>query len=96
MAIKWIIGVDEAGRGPLAGPVAVGMVKIPVDFDWSLIEGVGDSKKISEANREKLFQQAKTLRHHRQLDFAVAQVGSAAIDEKGDYVCYSNRGTKMY
>ena len=47
MQVKWEIGIDEAGRGPLAGPVAVGVVKIPTDFDWNLIPGVGDSKKVS-------------------------------------------------
>ncbi|MEK7639457.1 MAG: ribonuclease HII, partial [Patescibacteria group bacterium] len=47
--MKYLVGVDEAGRGPLAGPVAVGVVKVPVDFDWTLIRGVGDSKKVSPA-----------------------------------------------
>jgi ribonuclease HII len=78
-----LVGVDEAGRGPLAGPVSVGLVKVPVDFDWGLIEGVGDSKKLSPEKREALFRQAQDLRHHRQLDFAVAMVGSSTIDEKG-------------
>ena len=47
-----ICGIDEAGRGPLAGPVVVGAVIMPRD---SMIEGVNDSKKISEKKREKLF-----------------------------------------
>lgn len=67
----------------MAGPVAVGVVKIPKGFDWKLVVGVGDSKKVSEENREAIFHRAKELRHHRQLDFAVAQVGSSVIDEKG-------------
>ncbi len=83
MKKKWLIGIDEAGRGPLAGPVAVGVVKVPVDFDWSLIAGVGDSKQIAAKKREALFRRAKELRYHRQLDFAVAMVGSSVIDEKG-------------
>jgi len=83
MKAKWLIGVDEAGRGPLAGPVAVGVVKVPVGFDWSLIPGVGDSKKISPKNREAIFRRAQELRHHQILDFAVGQVGSSVIDEKG-------------
>jgi ribonuclease HII len=83
MKPKWIIGIDEAGRGPLAGPVSVGVVKIPVDFDWRLIEGVDDSKKISSTKREALYKRAQELRHHNQLDFAVAMVGSSVIDEKG-------------
>lgn len=81
--MKWIVGVDEAGRGPLAGPVAVGICVVPSDFDWGLIPGVGDSKKLTEQKREELFARAQYLRHHRKLDFAVGQVGAPIIDEKG-------------
>lgn len=81
--MKWVIGVDEAGRGPLAGSVAVGMVKIPADFDWELIPGVGDSKKLTPENRVAIFRRAIELRHHRQLDFVVSQVGPSVIDEQG-------------
>ncbi len=54
--IKLIAGIDEAGRGPLAGPVVVGIVIMPKD---SMIEGINDSKKISEKKREKLYEQIK-------------------------------------
>ena len=47
---KFICGIDEAGRGPLAGPVVVASVIMPEN---SMIEGVNDSKKISEKKREK-------------------------------------------
>ena len=50
--INYICGIDEAGRGPLAGPVVVGAVIMPKD---SFIEGVNDSKKVSEKKREKLY-----------------------------------------
>lgn len=50
--IEYIAGIDEAGRGPLAGPVVVGVVIMPKD---SMIEGVNDSKKVSEKKREKLY-----------------------------------------
>ena len=49
-----IAGIDEAGRGPLAGPVVVACVIMPRD---SMIEGVNDSKKVSEKKREKLYDQ---------------------------------------
>lgn len=49
---KYIAGIDEAGRGPLAGPVVAAAVILPKDC---LIEGVNDSKKISEKKREKLY-----------------------------------------
>ena len=51
--IKYIAGIDEAGRGPLAGPVVVGCVIMPKD---SFIEYVNDSKKISETKREMLYE----------------------------------------
>ena len=50
--IKNICGIDEAGRGPLAGPVVVAGVIMPRD---SFIEGVNDSKKVSEKKREILY-----------------------------------------
>lgn len=50
--IKLIAGCDEAGRGPLAGPVVASAVIFPNDF---YIEGINDSKKLSHKQREKLF-----------------------------------------
>ena len=52
--IELIGGIDEAGRGPLAGPVVVACVIMPKD---SMIEGVNDSKKVSEKKREKLYEE---------------------------------------
>lgn len=53
MNMKYVCGIDEAGRGPLAGPVVVASVIMKPD---SMIEGVNDSKKISEKKREKLYE----------------------------------------
>ena len=47
--IKYVAGIDEVGRGPLAGPVVTCAVVLKPDV---LIEGVNDSKKVSEKNRE--------------------------------------------
>ena len=52
MGMKYVCGIDEAGRGPLAGPVVVASVILPEN---SMIEGVNDSKKISESKREKIY-----------------------------------------
>ena len=49
---KFICGVDEAGRGPLAGPVCAAAVILPTDLE---IDGLNDSKKISEKKREMLY-----------------------------------------
>ena len=50
--IKYIAGVDEVGRGPLAGPVVAAAVVLPKDFN---VPGVNDSKKLSPTKRDKFF-----------------------------------------
>lgn len=68
-----IAGVDEAGRGPLAGPVVAGAVI--VDFQ-NLIEGIDDSKKISQTKREILFEEIIS-----KYEWGVGIVGVNDIDE---------------
>ncbi len=72
--VKYICGIDEAGRGPLAGPVVVGAVILPVD---SLIEGVNDSKKVSEKKREKVFEEIIS----QAVSYNVGIVDQNTIDE---------------
>lgn len=81
--ITLFVGIDEAGRGPLAGPVAVGIVAIPIGFDWALIEGVGDSKKVTQKRRELIFTQAKKLKKEGRLNFVVVMGSAKEIDSKG-------------
>ncbi len=69
-----ICGIDEAGRGPLAGPVVVAGVIMPQD---SIIEGVNDSKKVSEKKREKLYD----LILEEAISYSVAIIGQDIIDE---------------
>lgn len=69
-----IAGIDEAGRGPLAGPVVVACALMPRD---SMIEGVNDSKKISEKKREKLYE----LITEEAISYGVGIVGQKEIDE---------------
>ena len=69
-----IAGVDEAGRGPLADEVYAAAVILPPDI---LIEGLNDSKKISEKKREKLFDEIKEV----SLAYAVATASVEEIDE---------------
>ena len=71
---KYICGIDEAGRGPLAGPVVVASVIMPLD---SMIEGVNDSKKVSEKKREKLYD----LILEEAISYGVGIVGQDEIDD---------------
>ncbi|MBX2866997.1 ribonuclease HII [Candidatus Kaiserbacteria bacterium] len=85
--MKHIVGVDEAGRGPLAGPVSVGVACVFHDFDWSLLPGVTDSKKLSEKRREEIFIRAKKLKRDGVLDYRVAMVHANSIDTRGINPC---------
>ena len=69
-----ICGIDEAGRGPLAGPVVVAGVIMPKD---SMIEGINDSKKVSEKKREKLYD----LIIEEAISYSVAIIGQDVIDD---------------
>ena len=77
-----IIGIDEAGRGPLAGPVAVGVVRMS-ERSQNLLEGIRDSKKLSESNREKWYKWAIQARRKERLYFFVSLVSEKTIDKKG-------------
>ena len=69
-----ICGVDEAGRGPLAGPVAAGAVILPKDC---MILYLNDSKKLSEKRREELFWEIR----EKAVSYSVGIVGPERIDE---------------
>lgn len=72
--IKYIAGIDEAGRGPLAGPVVVGIAIMKPE---SFIEGINDSKKISEKKREMLYDKIT----EEAVDWAVGIIDQNEIDK---------------
>jgi ribonuclease HII len=82
---RFIIGIDEAGRGPLAGPVAVGAVLVSRDFDSSLVAEIKnkDSKKLSSQKREIWFQKIKDWKKQGLLKYHVALMSNTIIDTKG-------------
>lgn len=69
-----VCGTDEAGRGPLCGPVVAAAVILPRDIE---IEGLNDSKKLTEKKREKLFEIIK----EKAVAYAIAEASPAEIDE---------------
>ncbi len=80
---KWLIGVDEVGRGPLAGPVSVGVACVSDDFNWELLPGVTDSKRLTQKRREAIHRKAQQLKKDGLLTFAVASVSASSIDTVG-------------
>lgn len=71
---KYVCGVDEAGRGPLAGPVFAAAVIFPADVE---IEGLNDSKKISEKKRDALFD----IICEKALAYGIASSSEREIDD---------------
>ena len=69
-----VCGCDEAGRGPLCGPVVAAAVILPRDVE---IEGLNDSKKLTEKKREKLFDVIR----EKAVAYAIAEASPAEIDE---------------
>jgi ribonuclease HII len=78
-----IVGIDEAGRGPLAGPVAIGAVKIGPHFGENFFKGIKDSKKLTVEERELWFDLAQQARRTLDLEFAVSLVSESVIDRHG-------------
>lgn len=72
--IRYIAGIDEVGRGPLAGPVVAAAVILPGDFD---VTGVDDSKKLSEKKREELY---KLITEHA-VSYSIGIIDNDIIDE---------------
>ncbi|MEX2405277.1 MAG: ribonuclease HII [Candidatus Paceibacterota bacterium] len=81
--VTHIAGIDEAGRGPLAGPVTVGMVSVPKDFAQELLEGVRDSKQMPQHKREEWYAQACMWHDEGKARMAVSHVGHKLVDRLG-------------
>merc|ERR1712013_71548 len=76
LGFECVVGVDEAGRGPLAGPVVIGAAYVPLHVR---IEGITDSKKINdEVEREKLYEE---IQAHPEIEYSVSVLDHEAIDE---------------
>ena len=74
LGAKYIAGVDEVGRGPLAGPVVCASVIMPMD---DIIEGIDDSKKLSKKKREKLYDEILG----KAIAYTICKVEPSVIDE---------------
>ena len=71
-----IAGADEAGRGPLAGPVVAGAAILPFDFSSSHFSQLNDSKQLTEATRAILYEELTA-----NIEWGVGVVNAAKIDE---------------
>lgn len=84
MKKRLLLGVDEAGRGPLAGPVAVGVVAVPLGFNIRKhFPDAADSKQLSEEKREHIFERMKKLQKLGALSYTVSFSSAQTIDRVG-------------
>lgn len=86
MARQFLVGVDEAGRGPIAGPVAVGAVAIDLRRLKNyrrLLRDLKDSKQLTFVQREVWFSRLEELAGEGLLNFAVSLVGNQIVDRQG-------------
>jgi len=97
MKRQHLIGIDEAGRGPLAGPVAVGAFAVRSKAALRKFRGVKDSKQLSEKQREEWFKIIKEYRKIGEVSYAVSFSRAGTIDARGlSFAIYSslNRSLK--
>lgn len=79
-----LIGVDEAGRGPLAGPVSVGLVAVPEGFDVTReFKGVKDSKQLTSLRREEIYERLLERKRQGDVAFKVVMTSHTYIDKYG-------------
>lgn len=83
MKVKFTIGIDEAGRGPLAGPVAVGVFAVRSKAILNTFKGARDSKKLTPEARDRFFLQIKAAMKAGDVYFAVSHSAAGIIDKKG-------------
>ena len=72
--MKYLLGIDEVGRGPLAGPVMVGVVLVPTDFSWQRLPRVADSKSVSAKVRFSLYEEVLALQRDGVLDLSLIHI----------------------
>ena len=91
--IKYIIGIDEVGRGPLAGPVAVCAFMMRINYELPIddyeikLPKLKDSKKLSKKQREIWFDFLKKQKEEENCDYAVSFVSPENIDKFGIAKC---------
>lgn len=86
MKTRWLIGIDEAGRGPLAGPVSLAAIAWPLANATKLrrlFVGAKDSKQLSVKQREEWFAKIKQAEQRGWLKISAAFSGQRIIDERG-------------
>lgn len=93
MAVRHVIGIDEVGRGPLAGPVVVAGVLVSPLLATRVLVGIKDSKQLSAKQRDEWFD---FLTGHPRIRWAVSRISSAVIDRINIYQASQKGALRVY
>ena len=89
--MKWIVGIDEVGRGPVAGPVYVCAFMAPADDIDGIVTGIKvplrDSKKLTHKMKEKWFEYLQNLAKEKKIKYVISKTSAQEIDELGIANC---------
>lgn len=91
MKAEFVVGIDEVGRGPVAGPVYVCALLAPASAVSEIVAGAGlplrDSKKLTKIQRGKWFAYLQKLAKEERFRYIISKTSAKEIDEKGIVVC---------
>ena len=87
-SVKWVVGIDEVGRGSIAGPMVLGLCVVQQGYERGLeqIENLDDSKKLTPKKRQKILQAAKQV--NISIILKNYRIGPVKIDKQGIRQCY--------
>ena len=84
MTYHYLVGIDEAGRGPLAGPITLAALAFPKKFRLPKTPfKIKDSKKMMEKNRNEMYKILKGLKKAEKIHFSVSHIKHSLIDKNG-------------
>lgn len=83
MAVRHIIGIDEVGRGPLAGPLCIGACAVRMSCRAAFLRGIKDSKQLSEAARLRWMTELRTAKAAGKCRYSSAYIGERYVDRSG-------------
>lgn len=93
MEVKFLVGIDEVGRGPVAGPVYVCAFWAPASSIEEIVAGaklpLRDSKKLTKKMREKWFKYLQELAKEKKIRYVMTKASNKEIDDKGIAICIS-------
>lgn len=91
MKPEFLVGIDEVGRGPVAGPVYVCAILVPASAISEIVAGADlplrDSKKLTKIQRGKWFKYLQNLAKEKKLKYIISKATASEIDDKGIAVC---------